>query len=148
MPNAVIYFFKWYKCLLRHKQNKQLLSYVVLPKLTQTRNLRIGFLLRKKQTNKQKLCSFQSVRSIAVMSITGNKKPNQALCPSQKQTMSVESVMPSNILVLCFHFSSPRPQSFSIETLWLGSFIEWPYFPFRLSASVASVNIRDWSPLG
>ena len=64
--------------------------------------------------------------------------------------MSIESVIPSNYLTLCCHFSS-CPQSFPAS----GSFPVSQLFPSggqsigaSASASVSSMNIQGWFPLG
>ena len=63
--------------------------------------------------------------------------------------MSIESVMPSNHLILCLHFS-PCPQSFPATRSFPMSalHIRWPKnwgFSFTL---VLPVNIQGWFPLG
>ena len=64
--------------------------------------------------------------------------------------MSIESVMPSNHLILCcplFLLPSifPSIRVFSNE---LVLFIRWPkYWRFSFSASVLPINIQDWFPL-
>ena len=64
--------------------------------------------------------------------------------------MSIESVMPSNCLILCHPFSScpqrlPASGSFPMNQLftWGGQSIG-----VSASASVLPMNIQDWSPLG
>ena len=63
---------------------------------------------------------------------------------------SIESVMPSNHLILCHPFLLPPSifpsiRVFSIESvLWM----RWPIIRVSVSASVLPMNIKDWSPLG
>ena len=65
--------------------------------------------------------------------------------------MSMESVMPSNDLILCrplLLLSSifPSIRVFSNESVLR---IKWPkYWRFLASASILLMNIQDWSPLG
>ena len=69
--------------------------------------------------------------------------------PELLKLMSIESVMPSNHLILCYPFSCPQffPASGSFPMSWL--------FPSggqsigaSASASVLPMNIQDWFPLG
>ena len=69
---------------------------------------------------------------------------------SSLKLMSIESVMPSNCLILCHPFSSclqSFPASGSFPMSWVfasgGQSIE-----ISASASVLSMNIQDWFPLG
>ena len=62
--------------------------------------------------------------------------------------MSIESVMPSNSLILCCPFlllpsNFPSIRIFSDESVLC---IRWP--KYSSSASVLPVNIQDWFPLG
>ena len=64
--------------------------------------------------------------------------------------MSIESVMPSNHLILCRPLLLPPsifPSSrvFSSESVLC---IRWPNTGVSASASVLPMNIQDWSPLG
>ena len=70
--------------------------------------------------------------------------------PEFTQLMSIESVMPSNHLIICWLFSSYL-QSF----LASGSFLRNWLFTYggqstgaSASASVLPMNTQDWSPLG
>ena len=72
------------------------------------------------------------------------------LAMSLRELMSIESVMPSNHLILCHPFSS-CPQSFPAS----GSFPTSQLFPSggqsigaSASASVFPMNTHGWSPLG
>ena len=63
--------------------------------------------------------------------------------------MFIESMMPSNLLILCRPPFSSCPQAFSAS----GSFpMSWLFASggqsIRTSASVLPMNIQDWSPLG
>jgi len=78
----------------------------------------------------------------ASLSITNSQSP--------PKLMSIESVMPSNHLILCHLFSS-RPQSFPAS----GSFPMSQRFTsggqsigVSTSTSVLPMNTQDWSPLG
>ena len=64
--------------------------------------------------------------------------------------MSIESVMPSNLLILCCPLLLPpsvfpRIRVFSNESALL---IRWPNNGASVSASVLTMNIQDWFPSG
>jgi len=64
--------------------------------------------------------------------------------------MSIESVMPSNHLILCYPLLLlpsvfPSIRVFSSESVL---HIRWPKYWSEASASVLPVNIQDWFPLG
>ena len=64
--------------------------------------------------------------------------------------LSIESVMPSNHLILC-HFLLLLPSIFpSIRVFFSESVlrIRWPKYWTSASASVLPMNIQDWFPLG
>ena len=65
--------------------------------------------------------------------------------------MSIESVMPSNHLILChplLHLPSVFP-SIRVFTSESVLHISWPkYWSFQPLASVLPMNIQDWFPLG
>ena len=66
------------------------------------------------------------------------------------QLMSIESVMPSNHLILCLPLLLlpsifPSIRVFSSESALC---ISWPKYGVSTSASVLPMNIRDWFPLG
>ena len=76
----------------------------------------------------------------ASLSITNSRSP--------PKTMSIESVMPSNHLILCHPLLLlpsifPNIRVFSNES---DLYIRWP--KYGASASVLLMNIQDWSPLG
>ena len=64
------------------------------------------------------------------------------------QLMSVESVMPSNHLILCCHLLLPPSIFPSIRVFSHESVlhIRWSKYWSSASASVLSVNIQDWFP--
>ena len=65
--------------------------------------------------------------------------------------MSIQSVMPSNYLILCHPLPLPPSIFPSIMVFSNGSVlhIRWPkYWSFKASPSVLPVNIQDWFPLG
>ena len=68
---------------------------------------------------------------------------------SRLKPMSIESVMPSNDLILCFPFSSCLP-SFSASGCFPESVlrIRWPNIGTSALASVLPMNIQDSFPLG
>ena len=71
-------------------------------------------------------------------------------CRSQHKPMSIESVMPSNHLILCCPLSScpqsfPASGSFPISQLFASG---GPSIGVSASASVLPMNIQDWFPLG
>ena len=64
--------------------------------------------------------------------------------------MSIESVMPSNHLILCHPLPLtpsifPRSRVFSNESVL---HIRWPKYLSFSSASILPMNIQDWFPLG
>ena len=64
--------------------------------------------------------------------------------------MSIESVMPSNLLILCYPLLLlpsifPSIRIFSNESVLP---IRWPKYWVSASASVLPMNIHDWFPLG
>ena len=68
----------------------------------------------------------------------------------QLKLMSIESVMPSNHLILCHPLLLlpsifPSIRVFSNES---ALHIRWPNIGFPASASVLPMNTQDWSPLG
>ena len=77
----------------------------------------------------------------ASLSITKSQSP--------PKPMSIESVMPSNHLILCrpLLLSSifPSIRVFSNQSVL---HIRWPEYWSTASASVLPMNIQDWSPLG
>ena len=66
------------------------------------------------------------------------------------KVMSIESVMPSNHLILCHPPLFPPSNFSSIRVFSNGSVlhIRWPRFGVSASASVLPMNIQDWFPLG
>ena len=70
--------------------------------------------------------------------------------PEFTQTLSIKSVMPSNLLILCrpllLHLQSfPAPGSFQISQFFASSDQS---IRASASASVLPMNIQDWFPLG
>ena len=67
------------------------------------------------------------------------------------ELMSMESVMPSNHLILC-HLLLLLPSIFPSSRVFSNESvlrIRWPkYWSFPASASVLPMNIQDWFPLG
>ena len=69
---------------------------------------------------------------------------------SSPKPMSIESVMPSNHLILCRPFSScpqsfPASGSFPVSQLFAS---DGQRIGFSASTSVLPMNTQDWSPLG
>ena len=76
------------------------------------------------------------------LSITNSRSP--------PKPMSIESVMPSNHLILCHALLllpsiSPSIRVFSSKSALC---IRWPSIRVSPSTSVLSMNTQDWSPLG
>ena len=102
-------------------------------------------------------CSFSSVQSLFLPWLFAT--PWTAACQaslfitnSQKllKLLSIESVMPSNHLILYCPFSSclqsfPASGSFSNESVL---HIRWPKYWTSASPSVLPMNVQDWFPLG
>ena len=77
--------------------------------------------------------------------------PVQSITNSQSllKLMSVESVMPSNHLILCRPLLTPSIfPSISIFPNESVLHIRWPKYWNFTSASVLPINIQDWFPLG
>ena len=103
------------------------------------------------------LCPFSSVQSLSHVQLfvtqwNAARQASLSIINSQSllKLMSIDSVMPSNYLILCRTFSS-RPQSFPIS----GSFPISQFFAssgqsIKVSASalVLPMNIQGWFPLG
>ena len=103
------------------------------------------------------LCPFSSVQSLShvrlfVTQWTAARQPSLSTINFQSllKLMSIDSVMPSNRLILCCPFSF-HPQSFLIS----GSFPISQFFAsssqsieISASASVLPMNIQGWFPLG
>ena len=72
------------------------------------------------------------------------------VCQSCLKLMSIESVMPSNHLILCRPLLLPPSIFSSIRVFSKESalHIRWPKDWSSASASVLPVNIQDWFPLG
>ena len=64
--------------------------------------------------------------------------------------MSIESVMPSNYLILCSHLLLPPSIFPSIRVFSSKSVlrIRWPNIGISASAPVLPMNIQNWFPLG
>ena len=78
----------------------------------------------------------------ASLSITNAQSP--------LKPMSIESVMPSNHLILCrpLHLLPPIPPSIRVFSNESTLRMRWPkYWSFSFSISL-SMNTQDWSPLG
>ena len=69
---------------------------------------------------------------------------------SLPKPMSIESVMPSNHLILCYPLLLPPSIVPSIRVFSSESVlhIRWPSIGVSASTSVLPMNIRDWFPLG
>ena len=103
------------------------------------------------------LDSISSVQSLSHVWLF--KTPWTAVCLASLSTansqsllklMSIESVMPSNHLILCRPLRLPpsifpRIRVFSKESVF---HIKWPSIGVSASASVLPMNIWDWFPLG
>ena len=64
--------------------------------------------------------------------------------------MSIQSVMPSNHLILCHHLLL-LPSVFPSIRVFLNESVlhtRWPKYWISASASVLLINIQDWFPLG
>ena len=101
---------------------------------------------------------FSSVHSLSPIRLfvtpwTAARQASLSITNSQilLKLMSVESVMPSNHLILCRPLLLPPSifpsiRVFSNESVLC---IRWPkYWSFLASSSVLPVNIQDWFPLG
>ena len=78
----------------------------------------------------------------ASLSITNSRSPPKPMC--------IESVMPSNHLILCrpLLLLPPIPPSIRVFSNESTLCIRWPkYWSFSLSISLP-MNTQDWSPLG
>ena len=75
----------------------------------------------------------------ASLSITNSQSP--------PKPMSIESVMPSNHLILC-HPILLLPSIFPVFSNESALRIRWPNFGVSASTSVLPMNTQDWFPLG
>ena len=104
------------------------------------------------------LPQFSSVQAIShvwlfVTSWTAARQASLSITSSQSslKLMSIESVMPSNHLILCYALRFlpsifPSIRVFSIESVL---HIRWPkYWSFSFSISLFPINIQHWFPLG
>ena len=99
--------------------------------------------------------SFSSVQSLSHVRLFGTLRTaaRQAslsftISWSFRKLMSIESVMPSNHLILCRPLLLPSIFP-SIRVFWNESFlcIRWPNIGVSASALVLPMNIQDWLPL-
>ena len=69
---------------------------------------------------------------------------------SSLKLKSIESVMPSSHLILCrpLLLLPPIPPSIRVFSSESALCMRWPSIGVSASASVLSMNIQDWSPLG
>ena len=98
---------------------------------------------------------FSSVPSLSyvwlfVTACTAAHQASLSITNSQSLLKLIESVMPSNHLILCHPFLLlpsifPSIRVFSNESVL---HIKWPKFGVSASASVLPMNIQDWFPLG
>ena len=95
---------------------------------------------------------FRSVMSDSATPWTAAHQASQSITNSQSllKLMSIESVIPSNHLILCHPLlllpsTFPSIRIFSNESVL---HIMWPSTGVSASASVLPMNIQDWFPLG
>ena len=76
--------------------------------------------------------------------------PVHCKLPELLKLISIESVMPSSLLILCCPLLLPPSIFPSIGVFFNESVlcIRWPNIGVSASASVLSVNIQSWFPLG
>ena len=93
-----------------------------------------------------------SVMSNSLTPWTAARQASLSITNSQNllKLMSIESVMPSNHLILCHPFFLlpsifPRPESFQMSQFFTSG---GQSIGVSASASVLPVNIQDWFPLG
>ena len=69
---------------------------------------------------------------------------------SSLKLMSIESLMPSSHLILCHPLLllPPIPPSIRVFSNESALHVRWPKYWISASASVLSINIQDWFPLG
>ena len=103
------------------------------------------------------LIQFSSVQSLSLVRLfatpwTIAHQASLSITNSQSspKLMSIESVMPSNHLILCLPLLLlpsifPNIKVFSIESVLC---IRWQSFGVSPSTSVLPMNTQDWSPLG
>ena len=103
---------------------------------------------------------FSPIRSVQLLSrvrlfatpLTAARQASLSIANSQSllKLMSIESVMPSNHLILVIHFSS-WIQSFPVSgSVQMSQFFTWggQSMGVSASASVLPMNIQDWFPWG
>ena len=101
--------------------------------------------------------SFSSVQSLSHVQLfatawTAAHQASLSITNSQSllKLISIESVMPSNHLILCLPFSSHFPSIPASESFQMSQFVASGGQNIRVSAStsVLSMNTQDWFPLG
>ena len=98
------------------------------------------------------LCSVQFSRSV----VSDSSWPNglqhtRPPCPSPThllKLMSIESVMPSNHLILCRPLLLPPSINIRIFSNESTLFIRWPNIGASALTSILPMNSQGWSPLG
>ena len=117
-------------------------------------SIKLSFLIEKKifAIGKCQDSQFSSVQSFSLRphGLQHARPPCPSPTPEVYSDMSIESVMPSNHLILCHPLLLP-PWIF--PGIWVCSNeavlpIRWPNIGVSASASVLPMNTQDWSPLG
>ena len=104
--------------------------------------------------HKRKEQWFSSVSHVrlSVTSWTTARQASLSITNSRRlpKLMSIESVMPSNHLILCHHLLLLPSIFLNIRVFSNDSAlcIRWPSTGVSASASVLPMNTQDWSPLG
>ena len=99
---------------------------------------------------------FSSVQSLSLVRLcnpwTAARQASPSITNSRSllKLMSIESMMPSNYLILCrallfLPSIFPSIRVFSNKSVL---HIRWPKYWASVSASVLPINIQDWFPLG
>ena len=98
--------------------------------------------------------SFQSLSCVRLFATpcTAARRTSLSITNSQSspKPMSIESVMPSNSLVLCHPLSSCLQSFSALGSFQMNQFFAWSGQSIGVSAlaSVLPKNTQDWSPLG
>ena len=98
--------------------------------------------------------SFQSLSCVRLFATpcTAARQTSLSITNSQSspKPMSIESVMPSNSLVLCHPLSSCLQSFSALGSFQMNQFFAWSGQSIGVSAltSVLPMNTQDWSPLG
>ena len=112
-----------------------------------------NMMLNKRSQRQKTMDSVQSLSHVQLFATPWTAAHQASLSITNSwsllKLMSIESVMPSNHLVLCRLLLLPPSVCPSIRVFQESVLcIRWPEYGVSASASVLPMNTQDWSPLG